>query len=150
MQQKRGFRRFATATALVLCAMLGSCSRSDPEQAVRDRIASVQEAVDARDAGQIEAFLADDFIGNDGMDRRAIRQLAAGVFLRHRDVSARIGPVDVELRGEDEAVARFTVAAAGGSGGLLPEQGQLYQVETGWRRVDGEWMLLNASWKPNL
>ena len=101
-------------------------------------------------ATDIDGLLADDFIGNEGMDRRAAKQLASGVFLRHRHVNARLGPVAVELRGETEAIARFNVIATGGSGGLLPDSGQVYQVETGWRLVDGEWQLLNASWKPNL
>ena len=83
-------------------------------------------------------------------DEGAARQLAAAVFLRHREVAARIGPVEVELRGQDDAVARFPVLATGGSGGLLPERGQAYQVETGWRLIDGEWKLRNASWKPAL
>ena len=82
--------------------------------------------------------------------RRAIRQLATAVFLRHRDVGAKVGQVTVELRGDSDAIARFNVIATGGSGGLLPESGQVYQVETGWRLVDGEWKLLNASWTPNL
>ena len=95
-------------------------------------------------------MLADDFIGNEGMDRRGVRQLAAAVFLRHRDVAAKVGPVNVELRGNNDAIARFSVLATGGSGGLLPDSGQIYQVETGWRLVDGQWKLLNASWTPNL
>ena len=63
-------------------------------------------------------------------------------------MAARIGLVEIELRGQDDAVARFQVLATGGSGGLLPERGQAYQVETGWRLIDGEWKLRNASWKP--
>ena len=98
----------------------------------------------------VEDLLAEDFVGNDGLDRRGARQLAAGVFLRHRDVSATLGPVQVELRGREDAIARFTVLAAGGSGGVLPERGQVYEVETGWRLQDGEWRLLNASWEPQL
>ena len=86
-----------------------------------------------------------------GTDLRALsgaKQLAAGVFLRHREIGARLGPVTVEPRGEREAIARFSVLATGGSGGLLPEQGQVYQVQTGWRLQDGDWKLLNASWTP--
>ncbi|WP_240906143.1 nuclear transport factor 2 family protein [Thermomonas sp. HDW16] len=130
--------------------LLGGCGRNDPEQAVRKQVEAMQTAIDARDAGDIDALLADDFIGNEGMDRRGVRQLAAAVFLRHRDVAAKVGPVDVELRGNNDAIARFSVLATGGSGGLLPDSGQVYQVETGWRLVDGEWKLLNASWTPNL
>lgn len=150
MQQFRPLQRFAIGIALALAITLGACSNDTPEQAVRQQVAALQAAIDARDAGDIEALLAGDFVGNEGMDRRGAKQLAAAVFLRHREVTAKVGPVSVELRGQGDAIARFSVLATGGSGGLLPEQGQVYQIETGWRQVDGEWKLLTASWTPNL
>lgn len=150
MQQSSGFQRVASGIAFVVCLLLTACSKDDPEQAVRAQVEAMQAAIDARDASAVQDLLAQDFIGNDGMDRRAIKQLAAAVFLQHREVAAKLGPVSVELRGESDAVARFSVLATGGSGGFLPESGQVYQVNTGWRLVDGEWMLLNASWTPNL
>ena len=150
MQQSRGFQPIRTLLTAWLVLLLGACSVSDREQQLRQQISALQEAIDRRDVGDVEALLADDFVGNEGMDRRGARQLAAAVFLRHREVAARIGPVEVELRGQDDAVARFPVLATGGSGGLLPESGQAYQVETGWRLIDGEWKLRNASWKPAL
>ena len=130
--------------------LAGACSRTSPEQAVRDRIEAMQEAIDARDAGAVGDLLADDFVGNDGLDKRGARQLAAAMFLRFRDVSAKLGPATVELRGSRDAVARFSALATGGSGGLWPESGQVYEVETGWRLVDGDWKLLSAEWKPKL
>lgn len=150
MQQIRGFQRFCACFAIVVAMFLSGCGKDDPEQAVKARVAAMQEAIDARDAGDVEALLAEDFIGNDGLDKRGARQLAAAMFLRYRDAGARIGPVSVELRGGNDAIARFSVLATGGNGGLLPEQGQVYRVETGWRLVDGEWRLLNASWTPKL
>lgn len=150
MQQSRGFRRFALAACAAIALSLGACAKQGAEAEVRVRLGELQAAIDARDAGDVHALLAEDFVGNDGLDRRGARQLAAGTFLRHRDVSVRLGPVDVELRGERDAVARFTAAATGGSGAALPEQGQIYRVETGWRLIDGKWQLLNASWKPAL
>ena len=148
MQQSRGFQPIRTLLTAWLVLLLGACSVSDREQQLRQQISALQEAIDRRDAGDVEALLADDFVGNEGMDRRGARQLAAAVFLRHREIGARLGPVTVELRGEREAIARFSVLATGGSGGLLPEQGQVYQVQTGWRLQDGDWKLLNASWTP--
>lgn len=148
MQQIRGFQRIGRLVCMALLLVLAGCSRSDPEQAVRAQLEVLQQAIDARDAGAVADLLAEDFIGNDGLDRHGAKQLAAAVFLRHREVGARLGPVTVELRGEGEAIARFSVLATGGSGGLLPEQGQVYQVETGWRLQDGDWKLLNASWTP--
>ena len=148
MQQFRGFQGIGRLACIGLLLLVSACSRSDPEQAVRAQVDALQQAIDARDAGAVEDLLAEDFIGNEGMDRRGAKQLAAGVFLRHREIGARLGPVTVEPRGEREAIARFSVLATGGSGGLLPEQGQVYQVQTGWRLQDGDWKLLNASWTP--
>ena len=150
MQQSCGFQRFARFASAVVMMCLVACARPDAEAGVRTGVAQLQEAIDARDAGDIEALLAEDFIGNDGLDRQGARRLAAGVFLRYRDVGARVGPVSVDLRGDRDAIARFTVLATGGSGSALPERGQLYQVETGWRLVDGDWRLLSAEWTPAL
>ena len=111
MQQSRGFQPIRVLLTAWLVLLLGACSVSDREQQLRQQIRALQEAIDRRDVGDVEALLADDFVGNEGMDRRGARQLAAAVFLRHREVAARIGPVEVELRGEGEAMARFTVIA---------------------------------------
>jgi hypothetical protein len=150
MQQFRGLQRFGQVMLALAVLALVACSQDSPGQAVRKQVEAMQAAIDARDAGDIDGLLADDFIGNEGMDRRGVKQLAAAVFLRHRDVTAKVGPVSVELRGETDAIARFSVLATGGSGGLLPDSGQVYQVETGWRLVDGEWKLLSANWTPSL
>lgn len=138
------------AVSWVLIAAGTACTRTPPEQAVRQQLEALQSAIDARDAGDVHELLADDFIGNGGMDRRGARQLAAAVFLRHQDVDARLGPVTVELRNETEAVAKFSVLATGRNGGLLPTNGQVFEFETGWRLVDGEWRLLNARWTPEI
>jgi len=150
MQQSSGSQRFCMVLAIFALCASAACHRATPEQAVRRQVEALQAAIDARDASAVNNLLAEDFVGNQGMDRRGARQLAAAVFFRHREVGAKLGPVSVEMRGESDAIARFGVLATGGSGGLLPDSGQVYQVETGWRLVDGEWKLLNASWKPNL
>lgn len=151
MRKPHRLRGTAMRMALaLLLALAGGCGKPAPGQAVRSQLEALQAAIDARDAGAVEDLLAADFVGNDGIDRRAAKQLAAGLFLRHRDVAAKLGPVEVELRGDADAVARFNVLVTGGSGGLLPDSGQVYRVETGWRRSDGEWRLLNAGWKPAL
>lgn len=139
--------RFGTLLVATGVLLAGSCTKQAPEAAVRAQVEALQHAVDARDAGAVHALLADDFIGNDGLDKRGARQLAAGVFLRYRDVGARLGPVEVQTQGDADATARFTVLATGGSGGFLPETGQVYAVQTGWRRVDGEWRLRSAQWQ---
>lgn len=145
---KKTFRMLAVICTLMTCAT--ACSRTSPEQAVRQQLEALQSTIDARDAGGVQDLLADDFIGNGGMDRRAARQMAAAVFLQHRDVDARLGPVTVEIRSGTEAVATFTVLATTSNGDLLPTNGQVFDFETGWRLIDGEWRLLNARWTPEI
>ena len=104
MQQFCGFQGICRLACMGLLLIVSACSRSDPEQAVRAQLEALQQAIDARDAGAVEDLLAEDFIGNEGMDRRGAKQLAAGVFLRHREIGARLGPVTVELRGDHPEV----------------------------------------------
>ena len=151
MQHFRSNKTFyMLAVVYLLITAVSGCSRTPPEQAVRQQLAALQTAIDARDAGAVHDLLADDFIGNGGMDRRGARQMATAVFLRHRDVGARLGPVTVEIQSETEAVAKFNVLATGSNGGLIPTNGQVFDFETGWRLVDGEWRLLNARWTPEI
>ncbi|GAB3384487.1 YybH family protein [Lysobacter fragariae] len=139
----------AAALALLMMATcLGGCSRTPPEQVLRDTVASLQHAIESRDAGAVEDLLAEDFIGPDGMDRKAARRMAQLMFLRYQDVGVTLGPVQVELRGR-QATVRFTAALTGGAG-MLPDSGRLYDVETAWRQVDDDWRLVNAQWTPNL
>lgn len=135
--------------ALCLAALFAGCSRPDPEQAVRASVARLQSSVAARDASAIEGILADDFVGPGGLDRQGARRMAQLAFLRHEQVAAKLGPLEVTMQ-DDHATVRFTAALTGGAGGLLPDTGQIYDVATGWRMYAGQWKLTSAKWTPKL
>lgn len=141
----RGLRTIALAVACVLCLLLAGCGREDAEQALRDDIASLQAALEARDAGAVADLLAEDFVGNDGLDRDGARRLAAVYFLRHRDIGVTLGPLDVRLQG-NHATVRGTAVLTGGRGGLLPERGRMRDVTSGWRREGDRWRMTSLSW----
>jgi hypothetical protein len=134
---------------LLACALLfAGCARTLPEERLRDTIGEAQAAIGQRKVSALDDVLADDFIGPGGLDRSGARRMAQAMFLRYRDVGVTLGPLDVDVR-EQHASVRFTAALTGGAG-MLPDSGQVYDVETGWRLDDGEWRLVNASWKPRL
>jgi hypothetical protein len=138
----------AVLTWLVLIALTG-CADPPDEAALRARIDSLQEAVEARDTGALLEAVDPEFGGPDGMDRDGLRRYATLMLLRQQNVGVAIGPVDVELRG-DRAAARFD-AVVTGSNRFIPEGVEARRVETVWRLEGGDWVLVSADWsKPAL
>lgn len=133
----------------MILLLLAACGKTLPEQDLRNAMAGLQAAVEARDASKMQSFLADDFIGPDGLDRDGARRLATLHLMRHDSIGTTIGPLDVQLQG-DHARIDFTVALIGGSGRLMPESGQVYAVRSGWRIEDGDWKMTSVSWEPEL
>jgi hypothetical protein len=143
----------ASALLPALCAMLmaltAGCSREPPEAALRATIASMQLAAEEHDTDALFEPIAEDFAGSEGMDRTAFRRYVTLVGMRHKALGVSLGPLDVKLYG-DRATVRFTAAVTGGAGGLLPQQAQVYDVDTGWRLEDGDWKLISAKWTEKL
>ena len=132
----------------VLLAAAG-CARTAPEEALREAVHGALAAIEAREAGDLADHLAGDFVGPGGLDRDGARRLAALHFLRHGDVGVLPGPLEVDMQ-EAHARVRFQAVLSGGNGRLLPDSAQAWQVDTGWRLVDGEWQLTSADWTPAL
>ena len=149
MQIRASTRALLLAGVFAAAGLVG-CSRTPPEQALRQRIELLQRSIQTREADEIAQALAEDFVGNEGMDRREARRMAAGIFLRYRQVGATFGPLQVQMQGDTHATVKFTVAATGGAGGLLPRDAQVYDVTTGWRSGDDGWQMTSAVWAPRL
>lgn len=136
--------RFAAVLTLLL---LAACSRAPDETRIRDAIAAMETAVETRNPRDFMSHVAEDFAGRDsGFDRSALHNLLRAQFLRNESVSVLIGPIDVVVQG-DRATAAMTVTLSGGDRGLLPERGAIYAVETGWKKVGGDWLCLSANWQ---
>lgn len=107
----------------------------------------------AIEGGDIEDFMdpvADDFLAGDGrIDRRALGLLARRERLARSSVRVRRFDTEVEIVRPGRATATFRALATGGTG-LLPDEGQLWRVETGWRLDDDRWRLIAARWEPAL
>ncbi|TPG10239.1 hypothetical protein EAH75_05405 [Rhodanobacter glycinis] len=142
-----------TACLLIVFALfaltLSSCRRTPNEAQVRAAIASVAQAAEAGSASDVGARLSEDFDGNAGqLDRRGLTSMIRLLALRGEHVGVTMGPVSIEHRSE-RMVATFTVTLTSG-GRLLPDQLGIYQVESAWRKEDGEWHCYTASWKHSL
>lgn len=133
----------------LLPTMLAGCDRTPPEQALRDEAAALQAAIEEKRSDALAEILADDFIGEGGLDRAGARRLAMLHFMRNAEIGMQVGPLEVVVR-DDHATVRCTVLLTGGTGRLLPQSGRVYDVETGWRREGGDWRMTSARWQLRL
>lgn len=136
------------ALCAIVLLLLAGCHRDPPETALRNTIATMQKAAEAHDTSALFDPIAEDFVGSEGMDRTAFRRYVTLMGMSHKSVGVSLGPLEVKLFG-DRATVKFTAALTGGAG-FLPEQAQVYDIDTGWRLEGGDWKLISATWKAKL
>jgi len=137
------------ALILVLSCLTGCSQPLSVEQQV---IAVIREMEARIEEGELRPFMehvSAGFTGQQGaiMNRDQLKALMLAQLLRHQSVHAQLFPIHVTSDTPEEARARFRALVTGGPG-WLPENGQLYQIDTRWRLQSGDWMLVAASWKP--
>jgi len=138
------------AFAVVLSALLLTGCREEPsvEQQV---IASLEHMEQSAEEGrhlEFMSYVAEDFSGQyGGMDRREFHRFMIFQMNENRRLHAQLFPIHVKETGEGQASAHFNILVTGG-GGLLPDRGQLFEVETDWSRDGNDWLLSKADWEP--
>ena len=142
--------RLIVACLVVLLPVLCACSRSSDEERIRQAMAAMQQAMQERSPRAFMAHVGDDFVGNEAVfDKTALFNLLRVEVLRNDSVGVMLGPIDIELQG-DRATAHVVATVTGGSGGLLPEHGAVYDITSGWKRQGREWVCISGRWEQKL
>lgn len=141
-----GSRWAGMAACLGAVLLLAACSRPADEQALRAAIEAMQAAAEAREASGVVEHFAENFAGQQGLDRERMRRLLALQFMRNQRVGVTLGPISVHIEGP-LAEAEFRLLLTGFQDGLLPARADGYRVVTGWRVEDGRWLLERAEWE---
>jgi hypothetical protein len=134
--------------AVLLCGLVVSltgCAGSDPEERLRETIAEMEAAIEARAPGDFVDHVSADFGGGDGLDRRSLRGYLASQLIGSQQVEVVLGPLDVTLHAGDRATVVVDALVMGGR--LLPERGERLEITSGWRLEDGQWRCYTATWK---
>lgn len=138
---------------VVLAASLAGCSQPAAEEAITSAIKALAAAIEARQSSTVMGYLDDEFTLDESrqgtLDREALKRLMMLVFYRHREISIGLTQINVTLDPvrTDLAEASFNALVAGGSGGLLPDQAELYRLQSQWRRNGDDWQLLQLQAK---
>lgn len=140
--------RAAAAPAFVV-VLIAACSEPPPaEQRILATIDAMEIAIEEGEVDDFMDPIAEDFIaGNSGLDRRMLGLLVRRERMARDRISVSRYDTEVELSiDETRATASFRALATGGSG-LLPDEGELWRFETGWRLDEDDWMLISAEWQ---
>ena len=137
------------ALSIVLASLLLlSCNENlSVEQQIIATLRSMEDAAEAGEHFNFMGYVSESFGGQHGsMDRREFHRFMIFQINQNRRLHAQFFPIHVRESGDDTASAHFRLLVTGG-GGLLPERGQLFEVETQWLHTGGDWMLEKADWE---
>ena len=138
--------RLALSTVLVTLLLAACGEKLSVEQQIIATLELMEEAAEQGEHFEFMGYVADSFNGQYGsMDRREFHRFMIFQINQHRRLQAQFFPIHVQETGKDQASAFFNLLVTGG-GGLLPDSGQLFEVETHWLRSGGDWKLEKADW----
>lgn len=139
--------RFLLVAALAVVMLLGCGEKLTVEQQIIATLRNMEFAAEEGQHMDFMGYVADSFGGQQGaMDRREFHRFMVFQINENRRLQAQFFPIYVDETGENTASAHFRLLVTGGSG-LLPERGQLFEVETQWLRNGSGWVLNLANWK---
>ena len=128
--------------------LLAACNEDlSVEQHIIANLRAMETAAEQGEHLEFMAYVADSFQGQYGsMDRRAFHRFMIFQINQNRRLHAQFFPIHVQETEPAQAQAQFNLLVTGG-GGLLPENGQLFTVETQWLLTDENWELSGADWE---
>ncbi len=136
---------FGAALTVLLLAACGE--KLSVEQQVIATLEVMEEAAEQGEHFEFMNHVADSFGGQQGsMDRREFHRFMIFQINQNRRLHAQFFPIYVRETGEERASAHFKILVTGG-GGLLPDSGQLFEVETQWLLEGSDWKLDKADWE---
>lgn len=143
----------AAIAAFLPVAVLAGCGTSDPEAAIRKRLADAEAAAEARDTGFFRDLLAEGYRDDRGNGRDDLINRLRGYFLTHSSIEIVSRVDEVTFTGADAARVVVHAGMLGQRAGepvLLGTEGELYRIGLDLVDDGGEWRVIGASWDRGL
>lgn len=127
------------AAAMFAVISLSACgARSSDEQQVRELIADAEAAAEGRDAGDVLAFVAEDYEDANGFDKTRLRNFLRGYFLANPKIELLVNVRRLEFPAAGLAQAELSVTR------LSLGDPQRLELAVELRRTDGKWRVKRA------
>jgi hypothetical protein len=133
---------------LIVMLYLVACGKNTDEEIIALHIATMQEAVEANDFGEIKNHLHASFIANKRLDAREVNQLLRMYSLQHKNIGVTIvsSNTTMDPTFPDRAETIMSVVVTGSSG-RLPSDGSVRTVKIAWIKQSGDWQVIRADWE---
>lgn len=138
---------------MLACLFIAACGTGDsPEDQVRNYVQTGEEAAEARDLSAIKDMIAETYSDDRRRSKRDLVAITARYFLTNKNIHifTRIGKL--EFPEPDRAQLSLFVAMAGQNisdlDALLNMQADLYRFDLTLSRIEKEWQLVEADWRP--
>ena len=133
---------------LVGSLSLISCSEKDEADLLNQRINSLVSAIEKHDEQGIKEFLSKDFSAKKGLNKTQFFLFTRYHFKRNKNVLVTVVEKNVTLNNNQADVTAKVLLI--GASEWLPERGQLYKVESRWKKESGDWVMSRLRWEKEL
>ena len=145
--------RFRRVLALLVLLLLAACGpNNSPEEQVRQYVAAAEAAVATRSPGDLKELIAEKYQDDQGRTRRDIVAIAARYLFANKNIHVLTRIEGLTFPAPEQARLAVYAALTGQNvsdlDALLNMQADLYRFDIELWRVDGEWQLLRADWRP--
>lgn len=156
MEAKREHRMKPNPGLILLLLVVGLTSAcrdnpDSPEDQIRHFIEAGVQAAENRSVDDLSDLVHDNYIDQQGRNRKQIGLLLRGYFLRHKSIHLFTRIDSIEILAENQASVSLHVAMAGtvisDVNALSSLRARIYRFELQLIR-QGDWLLRHASWAP--
>lgn len=123
-----------------------------PEARVRETLAALETAAEAKDAGAFREHLSESYSDPEGHDTRAVMGIVTFHFLQNRGIHllSRVSEVTIGASGEAEVLAFVAMAGTpiDSADALGRVRADLWRFDVTLREEDGAWRVVRAAWRP--
>ena len=108
----------------------------------------MKEAVEMKEFTGIKDYLHKDFIANERLDAKEVKQLLQMYSMQHRNIGVTVigSETTMDSAFSDRAVTTMSVVVTGSSG-ALPSDGSVRTVKLAWIKQSGDWLVRKAEWE---
>lgn len=134
-------------TISVFVGLLVACSKPPSDETrLRQAVADMEKAAEAKQLHPILAYLGDEFLGNRVYRKANIAGMLLYQFRRNRHVHVFLHVTGLSIKA-DRAQLRCEVLLAGRGQQLVPKRARVLVIDSDWQKRDGEWQVIRARWK---